>query len=489
MILTSEQMCEAEKGAFALGVDAGELMETAGSGIARLVDQFHPVPGTCYCFYGKGHNGGDALVAARILARSGWKIIERPAFPMPLLSPLSAGMQERLAGQITASTAAAPSSSVVVLDGLLGTGARPKPSGEIANAIREINTLRQERGAWVVSIDLPSGLDPLAGSPIEPTVQADATAMLGFAKAALLADEATAFVGRLALIPLDGISPAAGDPWQVSTAASFREPPYSFERHKGQAGRVALIAGSTGLTGAARLCSAAAARAGAGLVTLFVPEEIAAQLSAACIPEVMVLPCRDFREALDFPCAAIGIGPGLGRKRDAQVLSLVRESTVPTVVDADALNALSHDPGLLLKVKGERLLTPHPGEMERLMPRQGRSRRQWAEDFVERYPVTLLLKGARTLIVRANAAGFYNSTGHPGMASGGMGDVLTGVCTALAARNSSEMPLTAAEGAWLCGRAAERATTNPAETQESLLASDVIGQLGRAFGDLRLGAL
>lgn len=483
MIVSSQEMREAEERAFATGIKPETLMDVAGEGIARMVGQFHPHPGTCICFYGKGNNGGDALVAASLLARRGWKIEERPAFADGALTPLTAEKQRALRTlQPLNRTSFGP---LVVLDGLLGTGARSQPAGAVAQAINEINSLRAGRGAWVLAIDIPSGLDTTTGCPLTPCVEADATATLGFPKKALLADEATRWVGRLALIPLPAIHVETGDEWQLTTPALLRESPCSFERHKGQAGRVAIVAGSVGFIGAARLCSAAAARAGAGLVTLFTPPEIADQLAVACIPEVMVAPLNDFREVLDFPCNALAVGPGLGRSRDSQVVAVVRDSAVPTVVDADALNALAQDMGVLTKAQAPRLLTPHPGEMQRLYPQGERDRRAWATDFVARYPVTLLLKGARTIVTQHDKPGYYNSTGHPGMATGGMGDVLTGVCVALLARGCHSPAEAATTAAWLCGRSAEIAVLKDKASQESLLASDVVTNLGEAFCDLR----
>lgn len=154
------------------------------------------------------------------------------------------------------------------------------------------------------------------------------------------------------------------------------------------------------------------------------------------------------------------------------------------MVDADALNALAaSDERVLTKPLAERLLTPHPGEMERLMHRNGRSRRQWLLDFIEHNPVTLLLKGSRTLIGQRGAPVYHNTTGHPGMATGGMGDVLTGVCAALLGQGLTALDA-ARVGAWVCGRAAEISIAR-GESQESLAASHIIASLGAAFCNLR----
>jgi NAD(P)H-hydrate epimerase len=480
MIVSAAQMLEAEKMAFSAGATAESLMEIAGREAARLVRQFHPKPGRCVVFFGKGHNGGDALVAARHLAEAGWSINLQNIFPDSALAPLTAMQLGRIRETRTESRG-----PLVILDGLLGIGIAGEPREPVASAIKRINALRSIEAAWVLALDIPSGL----GSKI--CVQADATAAMGFAKSDLLIDASTHFVGRLAVIPLPGVyAPSAADPSEILQSQNLREllPPRDFDIHKGQCGRVAVIAGSLKYPGAARLCSAAAVKAGAGLVTLFTPPDIASILSAAVIPEVMVSPVTDLREILDQPFDAIAIGPGLGRERDEMVRSFFSECSAPCVIDADALNAISLDLAALKNHPGPRLLTPHPLEMERLFPKKSRSRHQWVEDFVAEYPATLLLKGARTLIGARSTPPAYNTTGHPGMATGGMGDVLTGVAAALIAQGKSSLQ-SAKLAAWICGHAAELALRDIPTSQESLTASDVITHLGTAFTDLRSGVL
>ena len=480
MILSAAQMLEAERIAFSAGAKAEDLMEIAGREAARLVRQFHPKPGRCVVFFGKGHNGGDALVAARHLAAVGWSIELQKSFSDFDLAPLTAKQLGRI--WKTRSEVDRP---LVVLDGLLGIGASGEPREPVATAIRHINALRATEAAWVLALDIPSGL----GS--EVCVQADATVALGFAKKQLIADAATHFVGRLAVIPLPGVyAPSDADRAEILQSDDLRSllPPRDFDTHKGQYGRVAVIAGSRKYPGAARLCSTAAVKAGAGLVTLFVPPDIAPILSAALIPEVMVSPVADLREILDQKFDAIAIGPGLGRERDEMVRAFLSECSAPCVIDADALNAISAAPSCLKNTPGPRLLTPHPLEMERLFPQNSRTRREWLEAFVSEYPVTLLLKGARTLVGERGAYCAYNTTGHPGMATGGMGDVLTGVAAALLAQGKS--PLQSAKlAAWICGHAAELALRDGSVSQESLIASDIATYLGPAFNDLRGGAL
>lgn len=486
MILTCEEMRRAEEDAFSRGMRAEDLMETAGRGLADLVRSFHPRAGTCLAVCGKGNNAGDALVALRHLKASGWRIAVHAAEGPEAFSELPARHFQTLAPQEFSGVPA--SRPFVVLDGLLGLGARGEPRGAVAEVIGRINALRRDAGAWVVAIDLPSGLDGDRGVPASHCVEADLTAAIAAVKQGLVADSATRVVGRLAVVPLPELELRGNSPDQAAVPAILRSwlPARSFEMHKGQAGRIGVVAGSAGLLGAANLCTAAAVRAGGGLVTLFAKPDIAPLLAAACRPEVMVKSVTSHRAVLDENLDVLAVGPGLGFSDQTEILALLRDAVQPVVIDADALTMLARDPGLLHRCRGPRLLTPHPGEMARLSPANGRTRRDWLEDFVTRYPVTLLLKGARTVTGRKGAC-FYNTTGNPGMASGGMGDVLTGVCAALLARlPDPDGPLHGAVlGAWLCGRAAERAVFSADQSPESLCASDVISHLGEAFHSLR----
>lgn len=483
MLVTCEEMRRAEEAAFARGVKAEDLMEQAGLGLAEIVRQYQTWrPGTCVVFCGKGHNGGDALVAARHLSRWGWRIDLRLAFPAESLAPLTA---KKLSELNPGPRLGEVAKNLVVLDGLLGLGARREPSGPIAEAIQEINRLRCEEGAWVLAIDLPSGLDGDTGEASRICVEADLTATIGAVKKGLVADAATSHVGRLAVLDLPELATETGTE-EVATTKILRGwlPPRRFDMHKGDCGRIGIVAGSPGFTGAAVMCSAAAVKAGGGLVTVLAKPETA-RLLTGCIPEVMVKTVASYRDGVHENFDVLAVGPGLGRQHDTEVLALIREARQPVVVDADALNALSTDGPLLKHCAGPRLLTPHPGEMERLFPRKDRSRRQWLEDFLAEYPVTLLLKGSRT-IIGAEGRKFYNPTGNPGMASGGMGDVLTGVCAALVPQ-AGDVLRSAVLGAWLCGRAAEIGVFEPFGAPESLRASDVIGRIGAALRDLREG--
>ncbi len=494
MILTGAQMKALEERAFADGVKAVDLMEEAGKKIAQAVTQFFPGAGKCVVFFGKGHNGGDALVAARHLASWSWEIELRPAFPKESWSELTAKKHaeyEAFAGSFEETvwrTQSPP--AFVVLDGLLGIGAGGALRDPIRSAVREINRLRTTANARVFAIDLPTGLDPDSGAADPDAVAADFTLTIGFAKRGLLADCATPLVGRLAVLPLDELTArVTGTGDTVATPANLASllPRRRFDMHKGDCGRVGIVAGSRGFAGAAVLAAEACVRAGAGLITLFVTEDIYPIVAAGIAPEVMVKPVASYLEVFDTPCDVLATGPGLGRSRRDEVLELITRAEQLTIIDADGLNLLATQLDILDRCAGPRLLTPHPGEMARLDPAsKGRARRETVEAFTARWPHTLLLKGSRTLIGQREHPVSYNTTGSPGMATGGMGDVLTGVCAALAGQGLALYDA-ARLGAWLCGRAAEIALVVGGESEESLTPTALTAHLGRAFEELRAG--
>lgn len=464
-------------------------MDEAAAGVARTVAKFFPQPGRCIVFAGKGNNGGDALEAARLLHERGWKIELRLAYDeseggelnLKKLGPLRScldGESPRRDDRVSA---------VVILDGLLGLGAKPPLRDAIPARCREINQLRSDANAFVVAVDLPSGIDDDSGETDSDCVVADLTVAIGFAKRGLVADAALNFVGRLEVARLRELSFDQRERAEIiGDAASLRGllPRRQFGAYKNQFGRVGIVAGSKGLTGAAVLCSLGALRAGAGLVVLFVPEEIYQIVAAAAAPEVMVKPVRSYAELIDEPIDVWGIGPGLGQEHATDILRLIECAPKPMVADADALNILAGDIAVLARAAGPRLLTPHPGEMKRLFPQAEIDRRTTALQFCEAHSATLLFKGSRTIVAEPGQPISYNTTGNPGMATGGMGDVLTGVCAALLAQKLSSYDA-ARLGAWVCGRAAELAIFTGRASEESLLPSDVLNHLGAAFNDLR----
>jgi ADP-dependent NAD(P)H-hydrate dehydratase / NAD(P)H-hydrate epimerase len=482
-------MQAAEQSASSRGVSVETLMDQAGAGVARAVRQFFPKPATCVVFAGKGHNGGDALVAAEQLQRIGWKIDVRLPFAEETTSELT---QKKL----RALRDAAPKSpetidratQTIILDGLLGTGAKSFLREPIRTAAREINRLRREENAFVFAVDVPTGLDADSGeNDPEDSVVADFTVTIGFAKHGLIVDSALNLVGRIEVAPLPGLWPEASAPNELAATSyslSTLLPRRSFSAYKNEFGRIGVVAGSKGLLGAALLATQGALRAGAGLVRVYVPEEIYEIVASAAPIESMVQPVRKYRDLLEENIDVWALGPGLGKARASEILNLIENAQQPMIVDADGLNILADKIAVLRGCRGPRLLTPHPGEMKRLMDVGKMARSGIAKNFCDQYPVTLLFKGSRSIVCERGKPISYNTTGNPGMASGGMGDVLTGVCAGLAGRRLSIYDA-GRIGAWACGRAAEIAIFQQGASEESLVASDVVANLGGALNELR----
>lgn len=480
--VTAAEMRAIEEAAFRRGIPAGGLMDRAGAGIAaRLFAQF-PNPGCAVGYLGKGNNAGDTLVVLDHLRRAGWDIHLRASHPEDQWSPLTRERLRRLAERPAPLPPLHPlRRPLLLLDGLLGIGARGPLREPLAELADEMNRLRRRHGAVVAAIDLPSGLDSDRGEAYPGAVVADLTITVAVPKQGLLADAAVGHCGRLSLVPLANLPPPEAPGPVLTGPESFPEllPPRPHEAHKGDAGRVSILAGSPGTDGAASLTAWGALRAGAGLVTLFAHP--AARVTTP--PEVMVKSAPDRFAAIGEQRAdAWVIGPGIGQEQADALFRTLEESTLPAVLDADALNLLAGN-GRLDLLREHHLITPHPGEFARLAPELAQlPRLEAAAAFVARHPCTLLLKGARTLVARRDRDPAVNPTGHAGMACGGQGDLLAGVCGALLAAGHEPYPA-GLLGAWLCGRAAEHALA--AQSEESCLPSDSLPHFGTAFRDWR----
>jgi ADP-dependent NAD(P)H-hydrate dehydratase / NAD(P)H-hydrate epimerase len=495
-IVSAAVMRAAEEAAFASGVEVEALMDRAGAGIAAKIREFFPRPGKAIVFAGKGHNGGDALVAAARLNEAGWKIDLRLVFPEADCAELTrkkleafreAQCERGLCVPTDFPVAAQrPLPHLIVLDGLLGLGSKHLLREPVRTAAREINRLHHDQKAFVFAVDLPTGLDGDTGETDPDCVVADCTVTIGNAKHGLVADSAINFVGRLAIVALDelAIAPSpANDLMACLASLSPLLPRREFSAYKNEFGRVGIVAGSPGFVGAALMTTEGALRAGAGLVELFVPKEIYSVVAAAAPAEAMVKPLRSYRDLLEEKIDVWALGPGLGKTEAKDLLRVIERVTAPMVVDADGLNILSGEIEVLRRCAGPRLLTPHPGEMKRLFNPGKMSRAGTARNFSDAFPVTLLYKGARTIVAERDRPLSYNITGNPGMATGGMGDVLTGVCAALIGQGLSLYDA-ARVAAWACGRAAEIAIFEKGESEQSLLPRDVLANLGRAFSEL-----
>lgn len=506
-IVTAQQMRELDRRAIEeAGVPGFELMERAGCGIfeaAQAVDVERKRG--VVLFAGKGNNGGDAIVVTRHLlkAKHEWRpitlVLTAPASELsgdPLrhwkkLRPLrpkvlvfNSANKDIVAGLLA--------DCGLIIDGLLGTGARGEPRSPVREAIELINAARKP----VLAIDIPSGLDSDTGQPASACIRADVTVTMGLPKAGLLQQAAIDYVGRLKIvdigIPREFVAALpAGPEYLVREDAAALLPARRVSAHKGDFGHLLVLAGSEGMSGAAVLASQAAMRSGAGLCTLGVPRAIWPIVAAQC-REVMPKPFDDWSPAALAPmverCNAVAAGPGLaqGSATEALVGWLLQSCTHPLLLDADALNVLAKNPAQLRQARGPVIITPHPGEMARLIGKttQAVQADRWgvAAKFAREFNIVVVLKGARTVVARPDGNISINSTGNPGMASGGVGDVLTGIVGALLAQGVSVFDA-ARLGVWLHGAAADIAARQSGE--EALIASDITANLGAAFQSLR----
>jgi len=504
--LTCAEMRRLEEVAFRQGATAEDLMEKAGLGIARAILRRYPESGPkngpkngiAIACIGSGNNGGDALVALRHLAEAGWRIAVKCAHTRSKLGVLPRKKWRELdeRGGLVVDTckigddALFVSGPLVLLDGLLGIGANGALRSPLDQLAVWMNHTRTRQGADVIAMDIPSGLDGDTGDVYEGAVVADLTLTVGVPKTGLFSNSAANFTGAMESVPLlelpvphrlDASRPYLNDVHSLRDILIRR--PHDF--HKGDAGRVGILAGSRGMLGAAVLCAKGALHAGAGLVTLFIEEAMYSTLAPMLPPEVMLRPIGSLEEIDQVRLDAFAVGPGMGSEGGHDFFDLLNRFEGPMVLDADGLNLISAD-GVEKHIRPNMVLTPHPGEMERMFPDLAKlSRLDAGLGFTSRFAgTTLVLKGSRSLIAESHSPIYINGTGHAGMASGGQGDVLTGVIAALLGQEIESFEA-ARLGVWLCGRAAELAVSHGQASEQSMLASDVIDWLGMAFRELK----
>ena len=433
-------------------VSSIDLMERASRALARAMSERWSAETPFTVFAGPGNNGGDALAVSRLLAERGCRVEVYLFNTKGTLSPDCETNKERLAGvagidfhEIT--TQFVPpvlTAEHVVVDGLFGSGLNKLLSGGFAAVVKYINT----SPATVVAIDVPSGLmgEDNTYNIQANIIRADLTLSLQLPKLAFLFAENAPFVGEWQLLDI-GLSEEAIEEKEADFAltehedvASMLKPRGKFA-HKGNFGRALLIAGSQGMAGASVLAARACLRSGVGLLTVHIPfcNNFIVQTS---VPEAMTeIDINDVR----FSCAtdtddyqAVGIGPGLGKAGDteAALLEQIESCQTPMVVDADALNLLGEHRSYIGRLPKGSILTPHPKELERLVGKCQNSyeRLTKARELARSAGVHILLKGAYSVIIAPSGKCWFNPTGNPGMATGGSGDVLTGVVLALLAQ-------------------------------------------------------
>jgi NAD(P)H-hydrate epimerase len=489
------------------GIPGLELMERAGAGVAAIIQARFPSPEnrTLLICAGKGNNGGDGFVVARLLAESGWQVTLLLFAPTDALSGdartnfarIPAAVRQVNAEQMNrVEMTSLMRDSAVVVDALFGTGLKSGLTGKYADAAACINS----SGRPVLAVDIPSGVDATSGQVPGEAVRADITVTFGAAKRGQFLYPGAEYVGELIVtdigIPAELLDKAPYVEVIDEKYAAALVKPRSHTAHKGSCGHCLIIAGSSGKSGAATMAANSAMRCGAGLVTLAVPAGIHPVVEVKTT-EVMTVPLAEteYGTVADESLAKIedllagrdvaAVGPGLGSDEEAAavVRGIVSAARVPLVLDADALNVLAGDLQPLVKSPSPALiLTPHPGEMARLagvgIAAIESDRIAAAQSFATANNCCLLLKGARTVIAAPDGRLAINTSGNPGMASGGMGDVLTGVIAALLGQGYEPFAACCL-GAFCHGLAGDMAAAEKGET--GLIATDVQELLPYAF--------
>jgi NAD(P)H-hydrate epimerase len=495
------------------GIASIELMRAAAKAVADVARTEWPRARRVTVLCGRGNNGGDGMMAARLLVLAGLDVTTILLGSPDALKGDAAEAWRKLTNptQGTVRVVNSPEELAelgeafqtdLILEAILGTGFKPPMSGLPLAALERVKA----SPAPVLAVDLPSGwpADETIATIDAPVFPADAVVTFTAPKPAHIFGQLTRRWHQPIVVapigsPEEAIVSTLGIEW-AGSALEMAQRPRPADSNKGKFGHVLVVGGSTGKSGAPAMASLAALRAGAGLVTAAVPEPIL-PLVAAIAPELMTHPLiatssgriaaenlapeniSEFTKGITL----LALGPGLGQSPETAkfVIGLLHNTKIPAVVDADALNILAAERVELADLTKNRtvVLTPHPGEMARLAGTSiaaiQANRLEAARDFVRRTGVTLVLKGARTIIAHPGGHVAVNTTGNPGMAKGGSGDLLTGLIAGLLAQHANE-PRRAVEAAvYLHGLAADLTVCSGDE--HTLLATDSLSQLSRAF--------
>jgi len=495
-LVSAAQMRQIEEDAVAKeGIALKELMAQAGKAVADLASQLTPASGQVAIFCGRGNNGGDGFVAARRLALRGYQVTVVLAGAADDLKGIAAEAHSALTDSAARIIEFAPDLCLqpdLIIDALLGFGLK----GEVRRPIRDIIAFINSLKATTIAVDVPTGVNSDTGAVVSDAVKAAHTVTFTCSKLGLVLYPGAEFAGQIHIADI-GI---ATETVERFTNAHLVEaemikpllPKRSRATNKHRCGRLLIIAGSVGMTGAAAMAAMAALRMGAGIVTLAVPESLNDILEVK-LTEVMTIPLPETKErsissaALDKALKladkfdALAIGPGLSRHPDTArfVRQLLARTTLPAVVDADALNNLAGT-DILVNRRGPTLLTPHSGELGRLMNIAAaeieNDRVAIAEKGAADFNATIVLKGSRT-IISGHKSIMINSTGNPGLATAGTGDILTGVISSLLAQGLADYPAAVA-GTYLHGLAGDIGAA--AKGELALIATDLIDYLPQA---------
>jgi len=423
------------------GLAEGHLMRQAGEAVYRYLREHQLDAEHFVIAVGKGNNGGDGIVVAKLLADEGCSVRCLVASPRGTFGFPTDGLDVVFADDPEWSARLDKIDGDLVVDAVLGIGAKGAPTGFVAELIEAVSRF----GGTVVSIDVPSGVDADSGHAPGVAVTADHTLVLGFAKPYLFQNEGLARAGDWDVVPLDYPPELTAHPPDAAIIAlewvKHMLPDRRLQSHKGENGKVLIVAGSPEMPGAAVLAAKGAIRAGAGLVTVCSHPSVCQAVSFH-LPEAILWPILDQPNAATQLCERMPVydsavfGPGLGQSDSIRrTLSEAWSNwTIPAVIDADALNAVAAGvvpPPLAV-------MTPHPGELSRLLrisvSEIQSDRFGMARQAADRFKSVVLLKGARTLVAESGHPLAANVTGNPGMATGGMGDVLSGVIGTLLAQ-------------------------------------------------------
>jgi NAD(P)H-hydrate epimerase len=512
-VLNTEQMREADRRTIEdIGIPSIVLMENAGrQAVAAMEAAFEDLATSRVgVICGRGNNGGDGFVVARTLIQRG---VDTMVFLLGSVSEVRGDARTNLEvlGRIGLTVveitnaqewelhSSALAECDLMVDAILGTGFRGRLTGFLETVIADVNGL----GVPVVAIDLPTGVSADSAEVEGPAIEASMTVTLAAPKIPLVFPPADSHAGDLVIadigIPLPLLDEIEGQHLELLTRERMREivPARAAESHKGDFGRVLIVAGSTGRTGAAHLAALGSLRSGAGLVTVATPRSCLAVV-ASMAPEYMTEPLDETEQGtvdfsavdrvLDINADVIAVGPGLGQapSTSAFVHALLERTGVPLVLDADALNAFAGEPDRLMgRDEVAVVITPHPGEMARLLNTTvdavQRDRLRHAREFAAAHKMHVVLKGHRTLIAAPDGRTFVNLTGNAGMATGGTGDLLTGMLAAWFAQ-LLDAEAAAKLAVYLHGTAGDLAEADEGEV--SMTAGDVAAHLGDAILEL-----
>jgi NAD(P)H-hydrate epimerase len=511
-VLNAAQMREADRRTIEeIGIPSLVLMENAGRQVVAAMEAIYSdlLERQVAVLCGRGNNGGDGFVVARTLVQRG---VDVSVFVLGLVSDVRGDARTNLEilgrlgvtvvevsdGQAWELHLSEVRDCTLIVDAIFGTGLNAPVSGLIESVITDINS----SSIPVVSIDLPSGLSADSCDPIGESIEAGTTVTLAAPKLPLVLPPAETRAGDIVIadigIPSDVLDSVDGPRIELLTRSAVREhiTPRTPDSHKGDYGHVLVVAGSRGKAGAAHLSGIGALRSGAGLVTVATGASCQAVV-AGMAPEYMTVGLDETDAGLDPDGVdrlleqardVVAVGPGLGHASGTQafIKALVDRATCPLVVDADGLNAFSGDPDRLTGREGrDIIITPHPGEMARLVGMSTdevqASRLEIARNFAVAHHLYVVLKGHRTLIATPDGKVFINPTGNPGMSTGGTGDVLTGMISAWLAH------LLDAEAAcklavYLHGMAGDLAEADEGEV--SMTAGDLAAHIGDAILEL-----